>query len=128
MYWFVNIKEAPLSNREQWVLQFCHSYYGPFTDCARQYAALFRDSGYRVVTVYLSGEPSPEVERESASDEVVFLGYKPKDIKGLKIRAMLDLRRLVKQRDYVFCIAHRFKPIYITLMATRLPVIGIHHS
>ena len=117
-----------MSNREQWVLQFCHSYYGPFTDCARQYAALFKGSDYRVATVYLSGEPSPEVERESASDEVIFLGYQPKDIKGLKIRAMLDLRRLVKQRDYAFCIAHRFKPIYITLMATRLPVIGIHHS
>ena len=117
-----------MSNPEQWVLQFCHSYYGPFTDCARQYAGLFKDSGYRVTTVYLSGEPNAEVERESASDEVIFLGYAPKDIKGLKIRAMLDLRRLAKQRDYAFCIAHRFKPIYITLMATRLPVIGIHHS
>lgn len=117
-----------MSSCERWVLQFCHSYYGPFTDCARQYAALFKDSGYRVATVYLSGEPSDEVERASASDEVVFLGYSPRDIKGLKIRAMLDLRRLVKQRDYAFCIAHRFKPIYITLMATRLPVVGIHHS
>lgn len=124
----VNTKEMILSNPERWVLQFCHSYYGPFTDCARQYAALFKDSGYRVATVYLSGAPNPEVERESASDEVIFLGYQPKDIKGLKIRAMLDLRRLAKQRDYAFCIAHRFKPIYITLMATRLPVIGIHHS
>lgn len=117
-----------MNSGEQWVLQFCHSYYGPFTDCARQYAALFKDSGYRVATVYLSGEPSAEVEQGSASDEVIFLGYEPKDIKGLKIRAMLDLRRLAKQRDYAFCIAHRFKPIYITLMATRLPVIGIHHS
>lgn len=109
-------------------MQFCHSYYGPFTDCARQYAVLFRESGYRVATVYLSGQPDLEVEHGSASDEVIFLGYEPKDIKGLKFSAMYDIRRLVKQRDYEFCIAHRFKPIYITLLATRLPVIGVHHS
>lgn len=117
-----------MNQREQWVLQFCHSYYGPFTDCARQYAALFKDSGYRVATVYLSGQPSAEVEQGSASDDVIFLGYEPKDIKGLKLRAMRDIRQLASQRDYAFCIAHRFKPIYITLLATRLPVVGIHHS
>lgn len=117
-----------MSNREQWVLQFCHSYYGPFTDCARQYAVLFKNSGYKVATVYLSGQPNAEVEQGSASDEVIFLGYEPKDIKGLKLRAMRDLRRLTRQREYAFCIAHRFKPIYIALLATRLPVVGIHHS
>lgn len=117
-----------MSSREQWVLQFCHSYYSPFADCVRQYAALSKESGYRVATVYLSGQPSAEVEQDSGSDEVIFLGYDRKDLKGLKIPAIRDLRHVVRQRDYVFCIAHRFKPIYITLLATRLPVIGIHHS
>ena len=28
---------------ERWILQFCHSHYGPFADVARQYAALFKD-------------------------------------------------------------------------------------
>lgn len=117
-----------MNNRKQWVLQFCHSYYGPFADCARQYAALFKDSEYRVTTVYLSGAPNKDVEQISASDEVFFLGYRSGDIRGLKIQAIRDLRRLAKRRDYAFCIAHRFKPIYVALMATRLPVIGIHHS
>ena len=115
-------------SNKKWVLQFCHSYYGPFTDCARQYAELLRRSGYGVTTVYLSGQPSAEVERGSASDEVIFLGYEPKDIRGLKLRAMRDLRRLASLREYEFCVAHRFKPIYIALLATQLPVVGIHHS
>lgn len=117
-----------MSNSEPWVLQFCHSYYGPFADCARQYAALFKGSDYRVTTVYLSGEPDAEVEQGSASDEVIFLGYQSGDIRGLKLRAIRDLRRLAKRRNYKFCIAHRFKPIYVALVATSLPVIGIHHS
>lgn len=117
-----------MNNREQWILQFCHSYYGPFADCARQYAALFKNSKYRVTTVYLSGQPSEAVEQGSASDEVIFLGYQSEKIRGLKIHAIRDLRRIAKQRDYRFCIAHRFKPIYVALLATRLPVVGIHHS
>lgn len=117
-----------MTNREQWVLQFCHSYSAPFTDCIRQYALLCRESGYRVATVYLSGQPDVEVEQRSESDEVIFLGYESTDLKGLKASAIRDLRHLAKQREYAFCIAHRFKPIYIALFATSLPVIGIHHT
>lgn len=110
------------------VLQFCHGYDGPFLDCARQYAALFEGSGYRVTTVYLTGAPNADVERGSASDEVIFLGYDSAAVRGLKLGAMRDLRRLVRDRDFRFCIAHRFKPVYIATLATRLPVIGVHHA
>lgn len=96
-------------------------------DCARQYAALFAGS-CKVTTVYLSGPPDVAVEAGSGSDEVIFLGYKPKDIRGLKLSAMRDIRRLVTQGNYAFCVAHRFKPIYIALLATSLPVVGIHHA
>lgn len=110
------------------VLQFCHSHYGPFLDCARQYAVLFKDSGYRVTTVYLTGEPSAEVVQGSASDEVIFLGYGSAEVRGLKLGAMRELRRIVKGGDFRFCIAHRFKPVYVALLATGLPVIGVHHA
>ena len=46
---------------QQWILQFCHGYDGPFLDCARQYAALFAGTRYKVCTVYLTGAPSAEV-------------------------------------------------------------------
>ena len=113
---------------EKWVLQLCHGYDGPFLDCARQYAALFADTPYKVCTVYLTGAPSDEVVRGSASDEVLFLGYDSRAVRGLKLGAMRDLRRIVAGRDFRLCIAHRFKPIYIALLATHLPVVGVHHA
>ncbi|NKQ11204.1 MULTISPECIES: glycosyltransferase [unclassified Pseudomonas] len=113
---------------QQWVLQLCHGYDGPFLDCARQYAVLFSGTPYKVCTVYLTGAPSAEAENGSASDEVIFLGYSSKDLRGLKLDAMRRLRRIVAGRNFRFCIAHRFKPIYVALLATRVPVIGVHHA
>lgn len=110
------------------VLQFCHGYDAPFLDCARQYASLFAGSGYRVTTVFLTGKPDADVAGGCASDEVLFLGYSSKQIRGLKLGAIRDLREIARSRDFRFCIAHRFKPIYIASLATDLPVIGVHHA
>jgi len=111
-----------------WVLQFTHAQYGPFVDCARQYAALFRDTPYKVCTVYLTGAPDEAVIQGSASDEVVFLNQSKQQVRGLKLRAIGKLRRLLGTRRFVLCIAHRAKPIYIALLASQLPVIGVHHA
>lgn len=113
---------------ERHVLQFCHGYDGPFLDCARQYASLFAGKGYRVTTVFLTGTADPEVAAGCASDEVLFLEYSSKAIRGLKLGAIRDLRKIAATRNFSFCIAHRFKPVYIALLATRLPVIGVHHA
>ncbi|MBA1273558.1 glycosyltransferase [Stutzerimonas azotifigens] len=113
---------------ERHVLQFCHGYDGPFLDCARQYAALFEGSEYRVTTVYLTGAPDAEVEQGSASNEVIFLGYDSKAVRGLKLAAIRDIRRIAASRDFVLCIAHRSKPAYVALLGTRLPVINVHHA
>ena len=113
---------------ERWVLQFCHGYNGPFLDCARQYAVLFKGTSYKVCTVYLTGKPSAEVERGSASDEVIFLDYSSAQVRGLKLGAIRDLRRIATSRDFALCIAHRFKPIYVALLGSNLPVIGVHHA
>ena len=110
------------------VLQICHSHYPPFLDCARQYAALFENSPYKVLTVYLTGEPSAEVIAGSASDEVIFLGYKSKQVGGLKLGAIAEIRKIVAKEPFLFCIAHRAKPTYTALLATDLPVISVHHN
>lgn len=110
------------------VLQFCHGYDGPFLDCARQYASLFAGTGYRVTTVFLTGAPDPEVVAGCASDEVLFLDYSSRDIRGLKLRAIRDLREIARSRDFRFCIAHRFKPTWIAMLGTKLPIIGVHHG
>jgi len=116
------------SRAEKRVLQFCHGYDGPFLDCARQYASLFSGSGYKVTTVFLTGAADPQVAAGCASDEVIFLEFSSKAIRGLKLGAIRALRRIVATRDFSFCIAHRFKPIYIALLGSRLPVIGVHHA
>lgn len=113
---------------QQWVLQFSHGYDGPFMDCARQYAALFKDTDYKVCTVYLTGAPNDEVAQGSASDEVIFLNYSSKQVRGLKLAAIKDFKKIVTSRNFTLCIAHRFKPIYIALFGSKLPVIGVHHA
>ena len=116
------------ADQQRWVLQFCHGYDGPFLDCARQYAVLFKGTPYKVCTVYLTGKPSAEVEQGSASDEVIFLDYSSAQVRGLKLGAIRDFRRIAASRDFALCIAHRFKPIYVALLGSSLPVIGVHHA
>ncbi|WP_442110286.1 glycosyltransferase [Pseudomonas sp. NUPR-001] len=116
------------SRAEKRVLQFCHGYDGPFLDCARQYASLFNGSDYKVTTVFLTGAADPQVAAGCASDEVIFLEFSSKAIRGLKLGAIRALRRIVASRNFSFCIAHRFKPIYIALLGSNLPVIGVHHA
>jgi len=113
---------------ERHVLQFCHGYDGPFLDCARQYASLFVGKGYRVTTVFLTGAADAEVAAGCASDEVLFLERSSASVRGLKLGAIRDLRKIAASRNFSFCIAHRFKPVYIALLATGLPVIGVHHA
>jgi glycosyltransferase involved in cell wall biosynthesis len=113
---------------ERWILQLCHGYSGPFLDVARQYAALFRDTPFRVLTVYLTGEANEEAQAGSASDEVIFLGHSSRSIRGLKLGAIRAVRRIAAGRDCALVIAHRFKPIYVACLATSLPVIGVHHA
>ena len=113
---------------ERHVLQFCHGYDGPFLDCARQYASLFAGTGYRVTTVFLTGVADARVAASCASDEVLFMEYSSRAIRGLKLGAIRDLRKIAASRNFSFCIAHRFKPIYIALLGTSLPVIGVHHA
>lgn len=110
------------------VLQFCHGYDGPFLDCARQYASLFKGTGYRVTTVFLTGAADAEVATQCASDEVLFMEYSSKDIRGLKLGAIRALREIVRSRGIRFIIAHRFKPTWIACLATKIPVIGVSHA
>ena len=113
---------------ERHVLQFCHGYDGPFLDCARQYASLFVGRGYRVTTVFLTGAADAQVAAGCESDEVLFMEFSSKAIRGLKLDAIRELRKIAATRQFAFCIAHRFKPIYIALLGTALPVIGVHHA
>lgn len=110
------------------VLHLCHSYYPPFLDCARQYAALFKGSQYEVLTVFLTGKPDAEIAKGVQHGEVHFLGFKSKEVGGLKLSAIQKIRQLHQQHEFTFCIAHRVKPTYVALLATDIPVISVHHN
>ena len=116
------------SRSEPRILQFCHGYDGPFLDCARQYASLFAGRGYKVTTVFLTGAADPQVAAGCECDEVLFLEFSSKAVRGLKLGAIRALRRIAAERTFSFCIAHRFKPIYVALLGTDLPVVGVHHA
>lgn len=110
-----------------YVLLLCHDYKAPFLSVATQYASLFKGSAYKVVTVYLKGEPDEEVTRLSEADEVVYLNYQSKDIKGLKRKQIRDIRRLHEQYQFRFAIAHRYKALYIASHVPNLFCMGVHH-
>lgn len=118
-------KKVKLSVR---ILQIAHCYYPPFLDCARQYAALFKDTPYKVLTIYLTGKPDADVALATQSDEVIFLNYPSAQVGGLKLDAIRQVKQMVAKEDFLFCIAHRSKPTYIALLATNLPVISVRHN
>ncbi|HSG92206.1 MAG TPA: glycosyltransferase, partial [Methylotenera sp.] len=81
-----------------------------------------------MITVYLTGEASEEVAQATCSDEVIFLGYKSSQVRGLKLKAIYEVRKILARGTFKFCIAHRSKPTYVALLASKLPVISIHHN
>jgi glycosyltransferase involved in cell wall biosynthesis len=58
----------------------------------------------------------------------LFMEFSSKAIRGLKLGAIAEMRKIAASRNFSFCIAHRAKPIYVALLATRLQVIGVHHA
>lgn len=113
---------------QKYILQICHCYYDPFLDCARQYAALFKDTSYKVITVFLTGKADLSFKEKTGSDEVIFLEYESKQVAGMKLGVIKQIRYISSQYNFVACIAHRAKPTYVALIATKLPVLSIRHS
>jgi len=116
------------TTQTQYILHICHSYYDPFLDCARQYAVLFKDTPYKVITVFLSGKADAKAAETAASDEVIFLEYQSKQLSGLKLSIIRKIRELNQRYNFAAVIAHRAKPTYVALMATDLPIFSIQHS
>ncbi len=117
-----------MTGKQKFVLQLCHDYTFPFLDVARQYACLFKGTEYKVVTVYLIGEESSDVVKQSDSDEVIFLKHPPKSLKGLKRKPIKQIKKLCQQYHFEFAIGHRYQATYILRNINNLPVIGVNHS
>lgn len=110
------------------VLQICQNYHQPFLDCTRQYAALFKNTPYRVITVFLCGPSDPAVSQEAEADKVIFLEHHRDELDGLKTQIIRELKEITQRYEFDVCIAHRNKPTYLALIATQLPVLSVHHA
>jgi glycosyltransferase involved in cell wall biosynthesis len=110
------------------VLQICQNYHQPFLDCTRQYAALFKGTDYRVVTVFICGQQSDAVITEAEADEVIFLEHHRDELDGLKLNIIKEIRAITAKYEFQACIAHRNKATYLALIATNLPVLSVHHA
>lgn len=109
------------------VLQLCHSYDPPFLDVARQYATTLSQLGFSVTTIYLKGSGSQDVINGSASEKVIFFKNSSKDIRGLKLKQINQLKEICKDNSFEFILAHRFKSIYIANHIPNTYIIGVHH-
>lgn len=112
---------------ERNVLLLCHGYEAPFLSVANQYAALFKNTDFRVITVFIKGQHNSEVVEQCGADEVIFLDASSKQMKGLKQQLIKKIRQLDKQYQFEFAIAHRYKSIYIASHVKNLFVIGVAH-
>ena len=117
-----------MSTKQKYALQLCHDYTFPFLDVARQYASLFKETQYKVITVYLVGKKNDDVVKQTDSDEVIFLEYPPKSLKGLKRKPIKQVKKLCSQYNFEFAIGHRYQATYILRNIKNLPVIGVNHS
>ena len=117
-----------MSAHNKYVLQLCHNYAMPFLDVARQYSSLFKDTPYKIVTVYLIGNKDNDIALRTHSDKVIFLENSSKDLRGLKRKQITQMRQLTAKYNFEFAIAHRYKALYILSHIKNLPVIAVHHA
>lgn len=115
------------ANSEKWILQLCHGYSPPFDDVARQWRSLFDGLKDNVLTVFLTGSPDEDVKK-LVGGNVEFLGFKSKDLRGLKRKQIRAIKALHQQYQFQFAIAHRYKSIYIASHLPGIDVIGVSHA
>jgi glycosyltransferase involved in cell wall biosynthesis len=97
------------------VLILGHNDATHFIDINNQYARMFDREHYHVTVAYLTGEENPESRRRTLADEVLFLGFSKKAVRGFKIGAIQTLLKLTREKNFELVICHRYKPIYIMM-------------
>lgn len=109
------------------VLQICHGYSPPFDDVARQWACLFDPEYYELTTIFLTGKKDQAVAN-NIQGKVHFWEYSSKDLRGLKRGLIKRLRKFCQEGRYDFCVAQRYKAIFLALSVPDLKVIGVNHA
>lgn len=97
------------------VLILGHNDATHFIDINNQYSRLFDPKLYAVTVAYLTGKENPETRARTIADEVLFLGFSKKSVRGFKMAAIMRLLKLARTKKFAMVICHRYKPIYIMM-------------
>lgn len=101
------------------ILIFGHDYAPQFVDIYNQYTKLFANDQYEVTVVYLTGEPSEDVQSRTIAENVIFLNMPKKNIRSLKIKAIRKMLALTREKKFALAICHRYKPTFIMMWVNR---------
>ncbi len=112
------------------VLQVSHDYQGPFKGVCRQYCDAL--SGAEVTTLYLRGCRDEVVAAATGGDHVLFLDLPKGSLRGLKIKAFMQVLAVLRDHEFNLVVAHRYKAMYLLGLASyfcRIPVLlGVVHD
>lgn len=113
------------------VLQMQNRYNVNASDLAEQIIQGLPTDNFDVTTLFLRGRPG-EGEPESRAARSLYLGFSQSDLKGVRLRALWRLYRLIRAERFDVVIAHRFKPMnMLMLLNWILPIslcIGVQHG
>lgn len=113
------------------VLQMQNRYNVNASDLAEQIIQGLPTDNFEVTTLFLRGRPG-EGEPESRATRSLYLGFSQSDLKGVRLRALWRLYRLIRAERFDVVIAHRFKPMNMLMLlnrALRIPLcIGVQHG
>ncbi len=101
------------------ILILSHNYATQFIDVCNQYVHAFDPAQFHVTVAYLAGPENAEARRRTEAEEVIFLDFKKKTLRGLKIQSIRNLLALCRERQFSLVVCHRYKPIYHFLWINR---------
>jgi len=113
------------------ILQISHGYNAPFLGVSNHYESMLNETN-EVVTLYLTGNGSGEVEQATKASKVIFWGCDSKQLKGMKLGLIVKLYKLIEHEKFDLVICHRYKAIYLATMVCLLGLsfkrVGVIHA
>ncbi len=111
------------------VVQVFHDNSTPFYELGQLYARMFKqEARVRVVHVYLSGDSK---NISTLANEEHFFSLSKKQLRGSKLKAIFQLRKIIKKESPALVMGSRYKALYVSLLATiglSIPAVGIFHA
>jgi glycosyltransferase involved in cell wall biosynthesis len=102
-------------NKRRSVLILGHNDGTQFIDIYNQYTQLFDPKHYDVTVAYLTGKAKEETKNRMLAENVIFLNITKSHIRGLKIKAIMQIRQFCRENQFDLIICHRYKPLYIMM-------------